>query len=80
MITQTVAPREMRVLPRGNWVDMSGEIVTPNVPHFLPPNRTFDESNVNEDQNNANDSMHWEKVSKDDKKQRFVFILCEVKA
>ena len=36
LITQVVAPREMRVLPRGNWMDMSGEVVTPNVPHFLP--------------------------------------------
>jgi len=26
----------MRVLPRGNWQDQSGEIVTPAVPHFLP--------------------------------------------
>ncbi|MDE0866838.1 MAG: PSD1 and planctomycete cytochrome C domain-containing protein [Rubripirellula sp.] len=36
LVTQTVAPREMRVLPRGNWMDQSGEVVTPNVPHFLP--------------------------------------------
>lgn len=25
-----------RVLPRGNWQDTSGEVVLPNVPHFLP--------------------------------------------
>ena len=36
LITQTVPAREMRVLPRGNWMDDSGELVTPNVPHFLP--------------------------------------------
>ena len=36
LVTQTVPPREMRVLPRGNWMDDSGEVVTPNVPHFLP--------------------------------------------
>jgi len=29
-------PREMRVLPRGNWMDDSGEVVTPSVPEFLP--------------------------------------------
>jgi hypothetical protein len=28
-------PREMRVLPRGNWLDDSGEVVSPAVPHFL---------------------------------------------
>ncbi|MDG2223860.1 MAG: PSD1 and planctomycete cytochrome C domain-containing protein [Rubripirellula sp.] len=37
LVTQSVEPREMRVLPRGNWMDKSGEVVTPNVPHFLPP-------------------------------------------
>jgi len=29
-------PMESRVRPRGNWQDESGEIVTPNPPHFLP--------------------------------------------
>jgi hypothetical protein len=29
-------PRVVRVLPRGNWLDESGEIVTPGVPDFLP--------------------------------------------
>ena len=29
-------PMTIRVLPRGNWQDESGEIVLPNVPHFLP--------------------------------------------
>jgi hypothetical protein len=37
MITQAVAePMTMRVLPRGNWQDEKGEVVFPNVPHFLP--------------------------------------------
>ncbi|MFP6582868.1 MAG: PSD1 and planctomycete cytochrome C domain-containing protein [Candidatus Hydrogenedentota bacterium] len=30
-------PRETRLLPRGNWLDDSGPIVTPDVPEFLPP-------------------------------------------
>ena len=30
-------PREMRVLPRGNWLDDSGQVVQPSVPGFLPP-------------------------------------------
>jgi hypothetical protein len=36
MVTQTREPLVTRVLPRGNWQDDSGEIVQPNVPHFLP--------------------------------------------
>ena len=29
-------PRTMRVLPRGDWMNDSGEVVQPAVPHFLP--------------------------------------------
>jgi hypothetical protein len=35
LITVSVSPRVMRVLPRGNWLDDSGEIVTPGVPASL---------------------------------------------
>ena len=28
MVTASVAPREMRILPRGNWLDGSGEVVS----------------------------------------------------
>lgn len=35
MITEAKPPREMRVLPRGNWLDDSGEVVTAAVPEFL---------------------------------------------
>ncbi|MCA9126203.1 MAG: PSD1 domain-containing protein [Planctomycetales bacterium] len=35
LITVAVEPREMRVLKRGNWMDRSGEVVVPAVPHFL---------------------------------------------
>jgi hypothetical protein len=37
LITVSVPPRVMRVLPRGNWLDDSGEIVAPAVPGSLPP-------------------------------------------
>jgi hypothetical protein len=30
------APRTVRILPRGNWMDESGEIVKPALPHYLP--------------------------------------------
>jgi cytochrome c553 len=36
LITEAVEPRVIRVLPRGNWMDETGEIVQPGVPHFLP--------------------------------------------
>jgi len=35
MITVSTTPREMRVLPRGNWLDNSGPIVQPAIPAFL---------------------------------------------
>ena len=35
MITVAKTPREIRVLPRGNWQDDSGDIVTAAVPEFL---------------------------------------------
>jgi len=36
LITETVEPRVIRVLPRGNWMDDSGEIVQPGVPQQFP--------------------------------------------
>ena len=37
LITEPVEPREIRVLPRGNWMDDSGDVVAPATPEFLPP-------------------------------------------
>lgn len=36
MVTEQMAPLAIRVLPRGNWMDESGAVVQPQVPHFLP--------------------------------------------
>ncbi|HEX2475701.1 MAG TPA: DUF1549 and DUF1553 domain-containing protein, partial [Lacipirellulaceae bacterium] len=36
MITKAVEPREIRILPRGNWMDSSGKVVQSRTPHFLP--------------------------------------------
>ncbi|HEY5908269.1 MAG TPA: DUF1553 domain-containing protein, partial [Vicinamibacteria bacterium] len=36
-VTVAQAPDEVRILNRGNWLDESGEIVSPAVPHFLAP-------------------------------------------
>lgn len=35
MVTQSIEPRVTRILPRGNWLDESGEIVQPAIPEFL---------------------------------------------
>jgi hypothetical protein len=37
LIAQSGAPRTVRILPRGDWLNETGPIVTPNVPGFLPP-------------------------------------------
>ena len=36
LISESATPRVVRVLPRGNWLDESGEVVEPGVPAFLP--------------------------------------------
>jgi hypothetical protein len=37
LVSVATEPEPVRLLPRGNWLDETGEIVTPGVPHFLPP-------------------------------------------
>jgi len=36
LISVHIPPRDIRILARGNWMDDSGQIVQPAVPHFLP--------------------------------------------
>jgi len=40
LVTVSVEPRTMRVLPRGDWMDDSGPVVEPATPAFLPPLET----------------------------------------
>ena len=35
VVTEATEPRETRILPRGNWMDDTGEIVEPAIPGFL---------------------------------------------
>ena len=35
LVSMSGGPRTVRVLPRGNWLDSSGEVVTPGVPAFM---------------------------------------------
>lgn len=37
LITTTMKPSEMRLLPRGDWLNETGKIVQPGTPSFLPP-------------------------------------------
>lgn len=43
-LTVSAKPREVKVLPRGNWMDDSGETVLPATPTFLPNAITSSES------------------------------------
>jgi hypothetical protein len=36
LVSVSGEPRTVRILPRGNWLDESGDAVAPAVPHFLP--------------------------------------------
>ncbi len=36
LVSTSVAPRVMRVLPRGNWLNETGEVVLPGVPAVFP--------------------------------------------
>ena len=35
LVTETMKPLTVRVLPRGNWLDESGPVVEPEIPEFL---------------------------------------------
>jgi len=43
MVTQAAAPRTVRILPRGNFLDETGPVVLPTTPSFLPGLRTSTE-------------------------------------
>lgn len=42
LVTVSTTPREMRVLPRGDWMSDAGKIVTPNFPEFLTKSQASD--------------------------------------
>ncbi len=42
LVSMSGPPRPIRILPRGNWLDDSGDIVKPGVPEFLPQLSTGD--------------------------------------
>ena len=42
LVTETVPPRTMRLLARGNWMDETGPEVQPAVPGFLPQRKRDD--------------------------------------
>ncbi len=43
MITESIKPRTIRILPRGNWLDDSGPIVQPAIPEFMGKVRSDEE-------------------------------------
>lgn len=54
LITVAWQPREVRVLPRGNWQDDSGKVVSPYPPEFLIQKKTDDSRRLN-----RLDLAHW---------------------
>ncbi len=59
LATVAVEPRVMRVLPRGNWMDDSGEVVTPAVPAFLPQPVVREEKEGKKERLNRLDLARW---------------------
>jgi hypothetical protein len=37
LVTISGSPRTVRILPRGNWLDSTGLVMTPRTPGFMPP-------------------------------------------
>ncbi len=56
MVSKASKPREVRVLPRGDWMDETGEVVTPAVPTFLG---SFEKIGVKDRRPNRLDYAHW---------------------
>jgi hypothetical protein len=42
LVAASASPRTVRILPRGNWLDSSGEVVKPGVPGFMSQVETGD--------------------------------------
>ncbi|HRK33700.1 MAG TPA: DUF1553 domain-containing protein, partial [Candidatus Hydrogenedentes bacterium] len=42
LITKATQPREIKILPRGNFLDLTGEVVQPAMPAFLPAKQVTD--------------------------------------
>jgi len=40
LVSMSGPPRPIRILPRGNWLDDSGEVVSPAAPAFMAPKQT----------------------------------------
>ena len=55
LVSMSVKPRTMRILPRGNWMDDSGDIVQPAIPDFLDSEGL----NANEEPLSRVDLANW---------------------
>jgi len=60
MVSEARGPRQVRLLPRGNWLDESGPVMQPSVPAFLPQPNTGDERLT------RLDLAHWLTSTSDD--------------
>ena len=55
LVSMSVKPREMRILPRGNWMDDSGPVVQPAIPDFLD----YDGINAKKERLSRLDLAQW---------------------
>ena len=55
LVSLSVEPRPMRILPRGNWMDDSGPVVNPAIPDFLD----YDNLNSKEERLSRLDLANW---------------------
>jgi hypothetical protein len=59
LVTESVAPRMVRVLARGNWMDESGEVVLPGFPSSLTANTANPQENDPSRRLNRLDLAKW---------------------
>lgn len=59
LVTLAAKPREIRLLPRGNWMDKTGEILQPAVPEFLSATPKTDSSAPDTARSTRLDLAQW---------------------
>ncbi|MBT6237837.1 MAG: DUF1553 domain-containing protein [Verrucomicrobia bacterium] len=55
LVSLSVEPRPMRILPRGNWMDDSGPVVNPAIPGFMD----YDKLNSSQERLSRLDLANW---------------------
>ena len=59
LVSKTTQPREMRIKPRGNWLDDSGDVVQPAFPEFLGQSTAVNSSRRSNERLTRLDLANW---------------------